>query len=225
MPQLVAWRCVFGQWLVAPVPVAPHWAEPSMEAVLWGPDRSLFAWTPAAGLALLLAAGSLAVAARRPGRVQPLALLLIAFLVQVYVLASVWGVVYLGASFGLRHLTESLVLLAPGMALALGHLSKWGRRLAGGLGVALAAWNLLLVCQFRYGFVPTEAGAPLTTLLANAWWMARHRQPLVLSHAILGPLLVALACRPAGTRVAPLSLRSSRVARRKQGAKQCVVSS
>ncbi len=48
-PQMLAWRCVYGDWLVSPVPgVAWNWSHPSVWQVLCSWDRSLFYWTPLA---------------------------------------------------------------------------------------------------------------------------------------------------------------------------------
>jgi hypothetical protein len=116
-----------------------------------------------------------------------------AFLLQVYVLASLWGVeLYLGSAFGLRQLTESTVALAPGLALLLGRASRRSFRLFSILSAILVFWNLLLVCQYRYGLVPADAGADPATLFHNAIHLLAHKRLHMLPQVALGPILLAL---------------------------------
>ena len=138
LPQLIAWRIVYGQWLASPFPTAHNWLRPAWGQILWSQDRGLFYWTP---LSLLASAGYLRLIGWSYNRSKadaprmPLffAALLLggAFLLQVYVLASLWGEqLYLGAAYGFRQLTESTVVLAPGLALLLSRASKYAYRLA-----------------------------------------------------------------------------------------------
>src|SRR5262249_29119691 len=111
-------------------------------------------------------------------------------------LASVWGTgVYLGVAFGFRQLTEAVVLLTPGLALLLGRASPRGLGWLGALGCGLVLWNLLLVCQFRYGLVPADAGAGPLTLSANARRLGVRKRVLVGGRVLLGPLLLLACCR------------------------------
>jgi predicted esterase len=174
-PQMIAWRCVYGHWITSPVPgLGRYWLHPSLWTILFSQDRSLFFWTP---ISLLACAGAFALACRP--QQGPARLLLAAFALQVYVLASLWGMgellphvgnaggVYLARSFGMRHLTESLVVLAPGLAFLLERLSGWRFRLLAGLGFALVLWNLLLVLQYSFGYLPIDAGLSLPELAAK----------------------------------------------------------
>jgi hypothetical protein len=228
LPQLIAWRIVYGHWLATPFPTAHNWRHPAWGQILWAQDRGLFYWTP---LTLLAAAGyftslgwfprrSESVVARSPDRgteegcrrseetraerescaglerriplvLAPI-LLAVGFLLQVYVLASLWGVeLYLGSAYGLRQLTESTVALAPGLALLLGRAS---RRSFGSLSIVsaiLVLWNLLLVSQYRYGLVPADAGADPATLFHNAFHILVHKRFHLLTQVALGPTLLA----------------------------------
>jgi hypothetical protein len=185
-PQMIAWHCVYGNWLVAPMAVAHNWLAPAWWRVLATPDRGLFYWTP---LCLVACLGCL-WGVRQGG---PLALLALAFGLQVYALASVSGSgVYLGVAFGFRQLTEAVVLLAPGLALLLGRASPRGLRWLGALGCGLVLWNLLLVCQFRYGLVPADAGAGPATLLANVGHLVVRKRLLLVGQVLLGPALLTL---------------------------------
>jgi len=166
IPQLVAWHSVYGSWLPAPLATAHNWLCPSLWQVLASSDRSLFYWTPIALLAFVGLAlgwncgGSPERHRAADSRRQPAALLLSAFVLQVYLVASLWGEqVYLGAAFGLRHFTESVVALAPGLAMLLERATARRYGLLCSLCCLLVLWNLLLVCQYRYRLVPAAGGA------------------------------------------------------------------
>jgi len=66
--------------------VAHHWLSPSLWEVLLSTDRGLVYWTPICALACL---GYFVC--RPSGRGEPMALLIAAFGLQVYALASVWA--------------------------------------------------------------------------------------------------------------------------------------
>jgi hypothetical protein len=120
-------------------------------------------------------------------------LLGVAFLLQVYVLASLWGVdLYLGSAYGLRQLTESTVALAPGLALLLGRASRRSFRALSIVSAILVLWNLLLVSQYRYGLVPADAGADPATLFHNAINLLARKRLHMLTQVALGPILLAL---------------------------------
>lgn len=201
---MIAWRSVYGQWLASPMPTAHNWTRPVLFRVLLTQDRGLFSWTPLVFLAFL-ATLALAVKGlwqtltrRGEGRAgdaplnPPLVLLLAAFALQVYVLACLFGAqVTLSVSFGFRYLTEVLVALVPGLALLLEQAPKRAGRLLVGVGCLLVLWNLVLISQYRYGWIPADAGADLSTLLANTWRLAWRKKFLFVQQAVLGPLLLA----------------------------------
>ncbi len=181
LPQMIAWRCVFGHWLTSPIPqLAQHWLYPSWWQILFSQDRSLFYWTP---ITMIACAGAVALAFHP--QQQSARLLVAAFALQVYLLASVWGKgdflavtgnhagAHLSHAFGMRHLTESVVTLAPGMAFLLERISGWRFRLLTGLGLILVFWNLLLILQYSYGWLPSDNGLGPKELLANAWQFAQ----------------------------------------------------
>jgi hypothetical protein len=202
VPQMLAWRSVYGAWFVAPLPMAHNWLWPSWWQVLATQDRGLFYWTPAVLLGCLgyllffwtrLSSDAGGGRSARPPAVVPLVLLCAAFILQVYVLASLWGAkVYLGVAFGFRQLTESLVVLAPGMALLLESASRrWFRGFCA-LACLLILWNLLLICEYRYGLIPADAGAEPATLLANMVQLIQRKKTLLVGQALAGPVLLAL---------------------------------
>jgi hypothetical protein len=115
------------------------------------------------------------------------------FLLQVYVLASLWGVeLYLGSAYGFRQMTESTVALAPGLALLLGQASRRTFRLLSMLSATLVLWNLLLVSQYRYSLVPADAGTDPATLFHNAFHLLAHKRFHLLTQVALGPILLTL---------------------------------
>jgi predicted esterase len=203
LPQMIAWRSVYGSWLTVPVrPVASHWLHPSLWDILLSPDRSLLYWTP---IALLACVGALAFARHQPR--GPAIVLLAGFVVQVYVLAALWGQgeflpdirnyggAFLSRAYGMRHLTESLVALAPGLAWLLGRLSGWRLRVLSGLAVTLLFWNLLLVLQYSYGLLPREAGLGPQALADHAWqFLQEEFGTCLLLAEVSGLLWLLLAC-------------------------------
>jgi hypothetical protein len=199
LPQMIAWRCVYGQWLAAPLTTAPHWLTPSLRDLLWSEDRGLFYWTP---LVFLACAGS-ACFLSRSGKDQtavaraPALLLILAFVIQVYVLASLWGgQVYLGVAFGFRQLTEVLVALAPGLALLLERSKPRHFQLLAVAGLLLVTWNLLLLAQYRYGLVPAAAGCSLDRMAGNIVRLLVRKKGLLVSQVFAGPgLLLWLSWR------------------------------
>jgi hypothetical protein len=193
LPQLVAWKCVYGHWLASPFPVAHNWTDPNVSALLWGWDRGLFYWTPAVLLAL---AGYGVLIIGLPDRQDRWAglMLLAAWLLHVYVLASLWGnQLYLGVAFGFRHLTESVILMAPGLALLFCRMpARWLTGIVV-IGAVLVFWNLLLIAQFRQRLVPPDAGASPWLLLDNAWLLFTTKPLVVLTQAVLVPAGLLLA--------------------------------
>jgi hypothetical protein len=197
-PQLLAWKAVYGSWLVSPLATSHNWLSPSWGQVLGSADRGLFYWTPVAVLAVVGAmlacrVGALEAAAGERRSRDQARILLMAFGLQVYVVASLWGEqVQLGVSFGFRHLTEALVALAGGLAFLLERASgRWFRVLAG-LACLLVFWNLLLIEQYRYGLVPAADGAEPAALLANARRLIYRKKLLLLGPVLAGPLLLWL---------------------------------
>jgi len=214
LPQMVAWRCVYGHWLVEPIPqLAHHWLSPSLWDVLLSEDRSLFFWTPICALAFLgfilpirlpsplwgRGAGAEGVSASEPASSppsplggegpgvrgalasEPLSLLFLAFALQVYALASVWGKgemlaevgnasgAFLSRAFGMRHLTEAVVALAPGLSILLDRSSRVPFRVLCSLGLVMSLWNLLLVFEYSEGRLPAFEGVDPRTLVADTF--------------------------------------------------------
>jgi poly(3-hydroxybutyrate) depolymerase len=191
LPQLLAWRLVYGSWFVNPIQgVHYHWLTPSLWTILCSQDRSLFYWTP---LTLLACVGALACLRQTKPSAEtstdtpsnspkePLWILCAAFGIQVYALAGMWGQgeplsstgnfagVFLARSYGFRDLTESLIVLAPGLAWLLERTSGWRFRWLTGISFALVFWNLLMVLQYSYDLLPPNAGLAPRDLAISTW--------------------------------------------------------
>jgi hypothetical protein len=138
-----------------------------------------------------------------------------AFALQVFVLASLWGPgVYLGAAYGFRHLTESVVLLAPGLALlfqrAPARIFPWLSL----VGCLAALWNLTLVCEYRYSYLPVASGADPAEMLANALRLIQRKRMLLVGQVLAGPALLWLLI---ATRPQKGPAKASRHARQREG--------
>ena len=140
-------------------------------------------------------------------------------MIQVYALAGMWGKgellsstgnfagVFLAGSYGFRDLTESLVVLAPGLAWLLERASGWRFRLLAGLGFALVFWNLLLVLQYNYGLLPQLDGLGPRELATATWqFLSNESSTCLLVAEVLGLLWLLLAWG----RETPVSLENRR---------------
>ncbi len=202
LPQVVAWCAVYGRPFVVSLSVGTNWTSPDFRRVLLDVDRGLFYWTPITLVACL----GFVCWFQRTGPAKPqaatgpegeaLALLLAAFALQVYVLASLWGAaVQLGVSYGLRHFTETAVVLGPGLALVLARGGPRQFRLVLGLACVLVLWNLLVICQYRYGWIPAAAGASPAELLGNVPRLIAAKRFLLVGQVFAGPVLLWLLGR------------------------------
>ena len=198
-PQIVAWLTVYGRPFVTPITVGHNWTAPDFRRVLVDLDRGLFYWTPLTLFACLgflcwfQRAGCAKPQAATGSEGEVPALLLAAFGLQAYVLASLWGqAVQLGVSYGLRHFTETVVVLGPGLALLLGRGGPRQFRLVLGLACLLVLWNLLVICQYRYGWIPAAAGASPGELLGNVSRLIARKRFLLVGQVFAGPVLLGL---------------------------------
>jgi hypothetical protein len=159
-PQLVAKQIVYGHPLGGLHKAAQNWLNPALWAVLGSTDRGLFYWTPIT-LPALAGLGYVAFRARRPAAL----ILAAAIAVQIYtVSALLGGGVFLGWSFGFRLLTETCVLLTPGLAVLFDRTNPRGARwlaVSGGLAVG---WNLLLLGVYRHCVGGAQGGDPAAVI-------------------------------------------------------------
>ena len=59
----------------------------------------------------------------------------------------------------------------------------------------LVLWNLVVICQYRYGWIPAAAGAPLEELLGNVPRLIARKRFLLVGQVLLGPALLWLLGR------------------------------
>jgi len=228
VPQMIAWKAIYGHYLLSPLVLAHSWLHPDFERILLSTDRGYFYWTP---INIMLVAGMIAALLPRnkslagaacskaivvafelaaPARDLPfepaapasdiaefeirqretLTCLLLAFAAQVYLLASVTGDgVFLGTSFGYRHLTEATILLAPGLALLLQSGTPARQSVLLALCGMLCIWNVLLMAQYHREILPRQAGAELQALFESCLTLDRT-WPQGMLLFLAGPALV-----------------------------------
>ena len=173
LPQMAAWRVVYGRPILNPHPTTPAWLTPNFWRVLVSPDQSLFYWTPVTLLGVIGLFGAAVkpgfagdrsrslVAASRPGGTGsvPSRILLVGVAIQIYAMAAVTDRgVCLGYSFGFRFLTEACVILVVGLAVLLQSAARrWPTLLAVACGTAIG-WNLLLLGVYNRCITGAENG-------------------------------------------------------------------
>jgi len=149
VPQLLAWRALYGRFLVVPQgPGYMDWSAPHLVDVLLSANHGLFAWSPIAWLGL----AGLLLGLRRDRRVHAGALLVCAAAAWVNGSVTDWDWAA-GDAFGARRFDVAVPLLAWGLAallrMAAPARAAWLAPVA--LLAALVAWNLGLVALFREG--------------------------------------------------------------------------
>jgi hypothetical protein len=151
MPQLLAWRSIYGEFLVMPQGESfMRWTAPEVGAVLFSLRHGLFSWTPA----VLVAVIGFALLVRRDALLGSATILLLIVAIYINAAVSDW---WAGAAFGARRFIGYTVFFALGFAAIFWH-DAWRQR--AGLWRAVAAglvvYNLLFVLQyqtFMRGFV------------------------------------------------------------------------
>jgi hypothetical protein len=159
VPQLLAWRALFGRFLTVPQgPGYMDWTAPHLADVLLSADHGLFAWTPLAWLGLL----GLVVGWRSDRTLASGALLVAAATAWVNGSVTDWDWAA-GDAFGARRFDLAMPLVAWGLAALLAAARPWLVRaplvLPAALLVALAAWNVGLMTLFRKGRFASAAPA------------------------------------------------------------------
>ncbi|MBI3932565.1 MAG: hypothetical protein HY317_04060 [Acidobacteria bacterium] len=207
LPQMLAWKAVFGSLLLADPPHGRDFLRldhPYLLETFFSSRHGLLYWTPVLwggyfGLLALL---------RRDRRT---ALALLAPLLVMSYVNACSGDWWAGGSFSNRRFDSVLPLLAVGLAASLGAVGSAARRAPAavlvGAGAALVAWNLLFMQQYRDNLIPrddtvsfarvTENNAALVARLTGtplAWpanWIfaARHDLPPERYDRMVGPYL------------------------------------
>ncbi len=161
LPQLVAWKQVYGCWVVYPYQgeVMLPWPRYFFE-VLFGLRNSLFVWTP---LALAAMAG-LFLAAFRRDILALSGILVILGLVWIY---GSWECYWLGNSYGMRGLVDASFFFLLGFAEIIMLLRRPSKslllkRMAATGIVLLVVWNIYFIFCYRSGLQPN--GCPFAGL-------------------------------------------------------------
>jgi hypothetical protein len=113
---------------------------------LWSSWHGFLSWTPVAYIALL----GVCAYARRSWRWTAATLLIVLLMAWVNGATADWAA---GWSFGGRRFTSCLVLLAPGLALVVHHLTRRPMVAIGLIAVAAIGWNQLLLAQYSSGML------------------------------------------------------------------------
>jgi hypothetical protein len=150
LPQLIAWKILFGQFLVAPqgssfIRPAGFWLGQLLFSTLHG----LFLWTPATLLALF---GLILLVRRFPRKGW-----IIIVAVGLYILYNATLESWHGkGAFGIRRLTS----IAPFLALGLMALWEWGKRFrlpwVPLLGTLTGVWQFLVLLRYRFYLLPHD---------------------------------------------------------------------
>jgi hypothetical protein len=190
VPQLLAWRALYGRFLTVPQgPGYMDWAAPHLVDVLFSANHGLFAWSPVAWLGL----AGLLVGLRRDAPLHAGALLVCAAAAWVNGSVTDWDWAA-GDAFGARRFDLAVPLLAWGLATLLRASASWLARAPmlapAALLALLAAWNLGLVALFREGRYP--GAAPLDSVASGQALLVRDLT-LAAAGRVFGPRGRALA--------------------------------
>jgi hypothetical protein len=192
LPQLIAWKAIWGSYLLTAMPQGNDYvrlSRPYLLETFFSSRHGLLYWTPA------LWGGALGLVAllRRDARAAVAILLPLAGM--SWVNASVldwWG----AGSFSNRRFDSVLPFLAVGLGLTLEALRAAAARRPGGvlaaLGLGLTAWNFLFMQQYKQNRIPRDDTVSFPRVACNsatlvtewtgtplAWpanwiWAARH---------------------------------------------------
>ena len=144
LPQMLAWRAIYGQLIVMPQGEGfMHWTRPALIPVLLSFRHGLFTWTPAALVAVI----GLGYLIRRDAFVGWSALAIV--LLAVYINASVsdW---WAGEAFGARRFVSDTVFFALGLAAVFAR-DFWKNRPVAlrWASAASIVYNLLFLLQYQ----------------------------------------------------------------------------
>jgi len=170
LPQLAAWKILYGSWTSGPLPYLDptagagafsRWPTHLLDALV-GELHGALAWHPI----LIVALAWTALVARRERRWRAWAMLgLTGFAALAWVVGS-WSMWWAGASFGNRFFIGAQPFLAPGLALFFEAAGRRGRRVAAALVLAaLAAWNMGLLYQYAAQMYPREGQVPWSRVI------------------------------------------------------------
>ena len=144
LPQLLAWKQIYGQWLLTPQgDEFMRWSDPQIVAVLFSTNHGLFMWTPAVLLAVL----GLGVCVTRHPLIGWSSLGVVLMTVYVNAVVVDW---WAGEAFGARRFVGNTPFFAIGLS-ALGSMNLWTvrARLCRLAATVLIVYNLLFLVQYQ----------------------------------------------------------------------------
>jgi hypothetical protein len=168
LPQLLAWKAIFGQYLLADPPHGRDFLRldhPWLLETFFSSRHGLLYWTP------LLWGGILGLLAflRRERATGVMLLVPLAVISYVNACSGDW---WAGGSFSNRRFDQALPLLAVGLAHSLSWFVSWTRRHPGGVlagfGLGLVCWNALLMAQYRLVRLPLDQTVSFARVAENA---------------------------------------------------------
>jgi hypothetical protein len=169
LPQMLAWKVIFGQYLLADPPHGRDFLRldhPYLLQTFFSSRHGLLYWTPLLWLGFL---GLLALLGRREHR-RLAAILLVPVALMSYVNACS-GDWWAGGSFSNRRFDSVLPLLAFGLAAAVEAARRLAARrpavLLAAAALAATTWNLLFMEQYRRNLVPRDATVSFADVAAN----------------------------------------------------------
>jgi hypothetical protein len=155
--QLWAWSTIYGSVFESGYAYGDqqnfYWLSPKVLQVLFSLYHGFFTWHP---IYLVGAVGLWWIA--REDRAYAL-LLAVAFALQVYAVAA-WRVWWQADAFGGRMLISTAPIFALGLAQVVRRLRQANWLWVVVPGLAILAWNLVFLVQYRFGFIPM--GEPIT---------------------------------------------------------------
>ena len=168
VPQMLAWKAIFGTYLLSYPPQGPDYVQlghPRLLETLFSSRHGLLYWTPVLWAGFL---GLVGLARKRPLTGVALFLPLVAMTYVNSCIADWWG----GGSFSNRRFDSLLPILAVGLAFAI----TWVRALIArrpmlavtGAALAFMGWNALLMQQYARNWIPADDTVSFDQLAHNA---------------------------------------------------------
>jgi hypothetical protein len=168
VPQMLAWKAIFGTYVLPYPPQGPDYVQlghPRLLETLFSSRHGLLFWTPVLWAGLI---GLVGLVRRRPLASLALLVPLVAMGYVNACIADWWG----GGSFSNRRYDSVLPLLAVGLAATV----SWTRQLVARrptlvvtvVAAAFVAWNALLMHQYARNWIPADDTVALDRLAQNA---------------------------------------------------------
>jgi hypothetical protein len=167
LPQLSAWRALYGTWWSGPLPYLDAeaggfdpWPRHAF-AALFSERGGVLAWHPLYLIGLI----GLVRLARREGTWTLQAWIGLIGFGGLTWLVGCWSIWWAGASFGNRFFIGALPWIALGVAPWLGGVSLRQRRIAWAALALLIVWNAGLLAQYATEMIPREAAVPWSRVI------------------------------------------------------------